>query len=339
MQQILITGATGFIGGHLAESLARRGDRVRCLVRDPERAQRLRDLDVELITGDVTRPETLRDAVEGTDVVYHAAGLLAAMSGEKMLQVNGEGVGNVAKACADLSNPPVLVVLSSLAAAGPVPRGEVRDETTPLAPISLYGQTKREGELAVVPWANRVPATILRPGVVFGPRSQDLRPMLSTIYRLRFHPVPGWRCPPLSYIHVDDLVNVMIQASERGLRVASDQGESNDSTRGFYFVGDDEHPDWARFGRMFAMALNRPYAPVVRLFDPLPWCLGVGSEWLGRVRGRAALLNMDKMREARATSWECSSARAARELDFQLPRTLSERVRETADWFRENGWL
>ena len=341
MKKVLVTGATGFIGMHLAETLVRRGDRVRCLLRDPSRHTLLDDLDVQRVKGDVTHADSLRSAVDGMDVVYHVAGLLAALSADEMIRVNGAGTGRVAEACATATTPPVLVIVSSIAAAGPAARGEVRREEDPIGPISLYGQSKREGELAAARWAARVPTTVVRPGVVFGPRNADLRPMVSTIYRLRIHPVPGWRSTPLSYIHVADLVDILTSAAELGKRLEplDDAAPGVTSAQGFYFAEVGEYPDWGQFGRMFARELRRPFAPVVRIPGPLPWAVGAASELYGRLRGRAQVLNVDKIREAVAPSWACSSEWTRRDLNFQPPLSLEERVRETARWFRDAGWL
>ncbi len=341
MKQVLVTGGTGFIGSHLVETLIRRGDRVRCLVRDPARARRLEELGAECIRGDVTEMAALRPAVQAVDVVYHVAGLLAALRPEHMLHVNAVGSGLVAQACAEMTEPPVLVLVSSLAAAGPVRAGTVRREEDPLSPISVYGQSKREGELAAARWAERVPMTVVRPGVVFGPACREFRPMLSTIYRLRVHPVPGWRRPPLSYIHVSDLVDVLIAAAERGRRVKPPDASRPGTTgpAGFYFAEAGEYPDWGEFGRMFARAIGRPRAPVVPLPAPIPWCVGAVSQAAGRLRGRAPLLNVDKIREARASSWACSSTWTRRDLGFRPGQSLESRVRDTARWFQEHGWL
>ena len=226
-------------------------------------------------------------------------------------------------------------------AAGPARPGSVRREEDPPSPVSLYGQSKREGELAAARWAARVPMTVVRPGVVFGPGCREFRPMLSTIYRLRMHPVPGWHRPPLSYIHVSDLVEVLIAAAERGRRVEplqeSRPGETTPA--GFYFAESGEHPDWGEFGRMFARAMGRPRAAVVPLPAPIPWCVGAFSEAAGRLRGRAPVLNVDKIREAHARSWACSSAWTRRDLGFQPSQPLESRVRDTARWFQDHGWL
>src|SRR5205823_4142629 len=117
--------------------------------------------------GDVTEPDSLPAAVAGVDVVYNLAGLTKALRTSDQTRVNGSGVDHLAKLCAAQESPPVHVLVSSIAAGGPTPRGKLRYESDEPAPISNYGRSKREGEISAGRWANRVPTTIVRPGVVF----------------------------------------------------------------------------------------------------------------------------------------------------------------------------
>ena len=114
----LVTGATGFIGTTLVERLIARGDEVRALVRDPGRARELRSMGAELVTGDVSRPESLDGAVPDVDAVVHLAGLVKALTREELFRVNAEGTRALA-AAATRSGRPRFVLVSSLAAAGP----------------------------------------------------------------------------------------------------------------------------------------------------------------------------------------------------------------------------
>jgi nucleoside-diphosphate-sugar epimerase len=220
MSTVLVTGASGFIGPHMARSLTERGDRVRALVRATSVVQPLVDLGVELVRGDLFCVDDLARAATGCDVVYHLAGCITPMRREDQMRINREGAAAIARACAAQPKPPVLVLVSSVAAAGPARHGRLRTEADRPAPLSNYGRSKRAGELAVAPYANRVPITVVRPGVVFGPRDKLLLPAFRAVDRFGVHVVPGFTSPPLSLVYVDDLVELLIRAAECGKRLA-----------------------------------------------------------------------------------------------------------------------
>src|SRR5215207_5245192 len=113
---VLVTGATGFLGGVTARRLAQDGARVRALARSPERAKYLRDCEnIELVYGDITQPETLQPIMDGVDTVFHTAVDYGSM--ERQRAVNVEGTRNLANAAAD-AGVRRLVHVSSIAVYG-----------------------------------------------------------------------------------------------------------------------------------------------------------------------------------------------------------------------------
>ena len=350
MAAILVTGATGFIGGHLTQHLVAQGHAVRCLVRATSHTDALHSLGVELVEGSLADAASVARAVAGADRVYHLAGLTSAVRRASLMQANGLGTWHVALACAQQPTPPVLIYVSSIAAAGPVGRSQIRTEQDPPKPISYYGRSKRAGEVAVQHLADRVPVTVVRPGIVFGECGRELLPMFRSIRRLRVHAVAGYQTPRLSVIHVADLVDLLVRASETGRRLVPAchpriAGTSTARTgplgtgQGFYFACRNEYPDYLEFGRLLQRALRLRCVTYLLLPQPLPWLVGGISELIGRVRGQSSSLNIDKMREASAESWACSCEAAQRDLGFQPRQPLFEQLQITADWYRENKWL
>ena len=114
----LVTGATGFVGSHVAEALRRRGDDVTALARSARKAEPLTAMGASVVAGDLHDVEALQRAVEGQDVVYHVAGLVAARNEAEFLRANREGTENVVAAM-ERAGVSRLVLVSSLAAAGP----------------------------------------------------------------------------------------------------------------------------------------------------------------------------------------------------------------------------
>jgi nucleoside-diphosphate-sugar epimerase len=333
----LVTGANGFVGSHLVEALVTRGDEVTCLVRETSRLERLEPYDVRICNGDVTNPDSLKSAIIGRDVVYHVAGVAASVGKKRVYEVNGQGVHHVADACASVTTPPVLVVVSSLAAVGPAKQGEPRTEGDSVEPVSHYGRSKLAGERAAAAFAGRIPATIIRPPIVVGESDRLAFELFRMIWRYRLHMMVGLGRARYSVVHASDLARLLILAAERGRRLRS--VEEDDTTRqGYYFAAGDQAPTYAELGRLVASALDRrvilvPSLP--RAIWPVAAILGL---W-GRLRRHPGLLDIDKAREARAGSWICSAQRAVDELDYSVAATLPKRLRQTAEWYRRKNWL
>jgi len=119
MARVLVTGASGFIGGQLVDALLANSDDVTCLVRAKSDTSALQLKGVNLAFGDVTDPSSLPAAIASAETVYHLAGLTKANTAAKFHRVNEVGVRNVVDACAKRTSPATVVVVSSLAAAGP----------------------------------------------------------------------------------------------------------------------------------------------------------------------------------------------------------------------------
>jgi nucleoside-diphosphate-sugar epimerase len=340
MTRALVTGATGFLGRNLVQYLRDRGDHVRCLVRQTSHRAKLDSLialGVELVQGDVTDAASLPAAVRDIDVVYHLAGLTLSLTVQEFSRVNVEGTRLLAEACAASATPPTLIVVSSLAAAGPSPPDRPRSEEQPPAPVSRYGQSKLQAEVCLHRFAGRLPITILRPPGVFGPWDVHVLEAFRLVQH-GWHLTPGLAPRRVAVIAVGDLVEVLIQAAVHGRRLTPGDGPDM-AYSGYYFVAHREQPTFAEMGRLMAEALGRRPPFTVRVPEPLCWGVAGFAEVYGRLRGRPALFNFDKIREATAGSWTCRVDRAPADLKFHPQAPLAEQLRDTARWYVEQKWL
>ncbi len=329
--KVLVTGSNGFIGRHVVRRLVSLGEEVACLVRPTSDVEDLARMGVEFRVGDVRDRESLSDVVGGVDAIYHLAGVGA--SGD-MQAVNVGGVENVVDACAARETPPVFVLVSSLAAAGPAPDATPHTEALPAAPISEYGRSKLAGEQAARARAERVPLSIVRPPVVFGEHDRDTLELFRLAAR-GWHLVPTLQDHHLSLVHASDLAHL--------LQVVADMGErampGGPPDQGLYYACCDERPSFAELGPMLARAMGCEAPRVVKAPEQLAWGIAAFSELAGRVLRRPSLLNLDKIREATAGSWTCSGSKAREQLGVRFRMTLQERLDQTARWYADKDWL
>ncbi len=182
----LVTGATGFVGSHIAEALVGRKDKVRTIARPGSDTALLEKLGVEIVRGDLTDPETIRRAVDGVDVVIHAGAKVGDWGPvEGYRQVNVEGLRHLLDAVAGrpLSR---FVLISSLGVyAARHHYGTDETESLPDNHIDGYTQSKVEAERLALEYHRKqgVPVVVLRPGFVYGPRDRSVIPRI--VGRLR----------------------------------------------------------------------------------------------------------------------------------------------------------
>ncbi len=339
MAKVMVTGASGFIGVHLVRALAERGDDITCLVRKSSKTASLTESGARLVYGDVTDRESLPPAIAGQEIVYHVAGCTQSLDPRWFYKVNQRGVANVAQVCAGQANPPIMVSVSSLAAAGPANNGKPKTEADRPAPVSHYGHSKRAGERAAEAFADRVPITIVRPPIVLGEGDRMGLPLFRSIAKFGVHMVPGLNRRRFSLVHVDDLVELMIRAAEKGTRLPPRGSPESHGPQGYYFAACEEDPAYSDLGRLVAEALGRHLVVIVPTATPLVWMVAVAGEAISRIGHQPLFMNMDKAREITAGNWVCSATAAAKELGYQVGAPLLNRLRQTANWYRTAGWL
>jgi predicted dehydrogenase/nucleoside-diphosphate-sugar epimerase len=256
-RRVLLTGATGFIGGRVAEILALRdGWHVRAVIHNPANASRLARLPVELIQGDLQDETTLREVVTGCDAVVHCAVGTAWGQRQEIFKVTVDGTRKLAEA-ALAAGVKRFIHLSTIAVYGDdgAMTGTI-DEMTPVKPASgsEYGESKAAAERAVQELVRRgLPAVIFRPARVFGPFSRIFieRP-LAAIAEGRFRWI-GDPHVPADMVYVDSVVHGIVLALEA----------DRDRVSGEVFaMGDADPITWYGFYDYFAKAMGVDLAAV-----------------------------------------------------------------------------
>jgi nucleoside-diphosphate-sugar epimerase len=216
--RIVITGATGFVGGALTRLLRARLHDVHAVVRHPERAEALADAGVILHRGDVTRKESMRAPMEGADAVFHVAGWYktGVRDAAEALAVNVTGTRHVLELMRELGVPKG--VYTSTLAVNSDTHGQVVDESYRFhgRHISTYDETKaRAHSIAEDFVAGGLPLVILQPGMVYGPGDTSMtRETLRSYLQQRLPAVP--KGAAYCWAHVDDIAEGHRLALERG---------------------------------------------------------------------------------------------------------------------------
>ncbi len=335
-KNVFVTGGTGFIGINLVKFLTSRGYRVRCLVRNRSKLNRLSPYQCETVIGDLhdIKPDALEAAVTKQDWVLHLAGKTRAVRKSEMSAVNEGGLTKLLEACDKSAVCPTIVFVSSLAAAGPSLGAVPRVETDRSQPVSLYGQSKLRCEMIAERFCNQLPISVIRPPIVLGPHDVCGLTLFKSIEKTGMHLVPGFADHNFSVIHVEDLADAMVRIAERGQRC-----RSGDFAAGLYYASADEIVSYSELGRLIGRAVDRRSVHEVRFPIGLIWGASMVSAFVGRLNNHVPYLNPDKVRDAVAGSWCCSNHKIRHDLAFTLPVSLAERLRQTAEWYRANGWL
>jgi len=333
-RSVLVSGASGFIGGHLVRRLLARGCRVSCLVRATSRVDELRTAGAQIIACDVTDRGGVARAISSSNArfVFHLAGLVRAMRSEDFMRVNAGGVEAVAKACTDQADRPVLVLVSSIAAAGPSAKRPIV-ESDPPAPVSCYGRSKFAGEQVAMKYADAVPITVVRPCVVFGAGDRGMYEVFRPIARSGLHVFGGSGDPRISLVAVADLVELLLPAAEQGERLVPGV-----PGHGIYFAA-AEDISYVELGIAIARALGKKEPRILRLPAWSMRTIGRFGDVMSQIRRRPGWVGRDKMRDVLAGSWTCSSAKARQQLGWSPTTSLSDRLGETAQWYRDAHWL
>ena len=341
-KRALVTGGSGFIGQHLVNRLIDNGVQTRCLARPSSDMSAMDGRPLEIVRGHLTDSESLTAAMANVDVVFHLAGLTKTLRRNALWDVNESGTAAIAKAASNAAQPPAVVVVSSLAAAGPNPidpetgQARCRRESDSESPVSDYGKSKLAGDVAARKLADRIPLSLVRPPIVLGQGDRDGFELFKSIAKSGIHLVPGWRAGQFSIVHVEDLVDVLIAVANNGERCHPDHADGS----GVYFAADEQVVDYAQLGNMVAKSLGREdqvHCP--RVPPAIVRVAAAANQWIGRVKGRPHIFGWDKAREALATGWACEVNKCRRDLAIRFPLDLQSRLNQTAAWYRGAGWL
>ncbi|MBL8219257.1 MAG: NAD-dependent epimerase/dehydratase family protein [Bryobacterales bacterium] len=323
MKPVLVTGATGFLGWHVAQRLVESGERVRALVRP---SSSVRELDVETATGDLRDPASLERAVAGCRVVYHVAAdyRLWAKDSKDLYRSNVDGTRNMLEA-ARQAGVERFVYTSTVGCIG-IPSAGIGDEETPVSLADMTGHYKRSKFLAeqvALEYAQSgFPVYIVNPTAPVGDHDVKPTPTGKIIVDFLKGDMPAYVDTGLNLVDASDTARGHVLAAERGK-----PGER-------YILG-GENMTLRQILEQLAQLSGKP-APKVRIPYAVAYAAGVCSTAAAHLTGKEPRAPLEGVRMARKKMW-VSCDKAKRDLGFTaapVEQALDRAIR----WFERNGY-
>jgi dihydroflavonol-4-reductase len=319
----LVTGASGFIGWHIARLLVERGHRVRALVRP---SSQTRELDVERVTGDLRDAASLDRAVLGCGLVFHVAAdyRLWAKDPRELYESNVEGTRNLLEA-ARKAGVDRVVYTSTVGCIG-IPKDGLGDETVPVTLEEMSGAYKRSKFLAervaLDAASSGFPVVVVNPTAPVGDHDVKPTPTGKIVLDFLKGALPAFIDTGLNLVDVRDTAEAHLLAAERGR-----PGER-------YIVG-SENLTLAGILQKLARLTGRE-APRVKLPYAVAYAAGLVTTGWARITGRPPLAPLDAVRMAKKKMF-VSIEKARRELGFS-PGAVDVALGRAVEWFQANGY-
>jgi nucleoside-diphosphate-sugar epimerase len=327
MSRILVTGASGFAGSHLARRLLAEGLPVRLLVRPTSNISDLELSGAEVTAGDITDKSSVAKAMEGVKVVYHIAALFrrAGLPDSAYWDVNLKGTENLLQAALD-AGVSRFVHCSTVGVLGHI-ADPPADEDAPYHPGDIYQITKCEGEKAALRYweEHDLPVTIVRPAGIYGPGDVRWLKLFRSIYRRKFAMLGDGRTT-IHMVYVSDLVDAF--------RLAAD---NPNAVGRVYIAGGERYVTLNEFAAAIADALDVP-APRWHLpVKPVHLLSGLCEDLCRSIRIEPPIYRrrIDFFIKSRAFD----IARAKTELGYSPKVDLRDGIERTARWYLERGLL
>ncbi len=333
--KILITGASGFIGGFLVEEALNKGWEVWAGIRESSNRRNLTNPNLHFIDLNYSDPALLSQQIQSHtvahgawDYIIHNAGITKSTNEADFHRINFLYTVHLINAILDNGiRPAKFVFMSSMGAVGP----GVEDSGTSVTlkdkpnPISEYGRSKLLAE-DFIQLRPDFPWIILRPTGVYGPRERDYFVMIKMIHAGLKISI-GSNNQLLNFIYIKDLTRVCFAALETPI------------LQKIWFVADGDIYSSKDFSQLIQEVLQKKRILSIRIPLFFVKVVSIFSGVLSKLTGKSSLLNPDKYKVMKQRNWTCDVSELEHELNFKPEYNLRKGLEETIDWYKKNGWL
>ncbi len=339
MKKVLITGAGGFIGSHLAEEFRKYDYKVRCLLMENEDSKFLESIGCEIVYGDIRDKDSIERAIDGVDLVYHLAALPrfdATIPEEEYYRVNVYAVKNMLEICR-LKNVETFIYVSSIEGRGITVDGKALTEDSPSNPRNIYGKTKYLGEIVCKSYflKYQMDVRIVIPPTTYGPREYLILQRIFKPVSKGFFVLFGKGDALIEFCYVKNMVKGMFLVYKKG-----EKGES-------YIISDLSPYPFKKVIQEIGKQSGKKLF-LVKIPVPIAYIIAFMFEVLSKVfrfypfyvkaTGRPPF-SRATLQWAVKSAIFCDISKAVKELGYQPDFSLEEGLKETILWYKKNNLL
>jgi UDP-glucose 4-epimerase len=323
---VLITGATGFIGKQLVKTLIDKGYYCRCLVRKTKNINELKDLTIDLAHGDISNPASLKDITQGIDIVYHLAAQMGkwGIPEEHFYAINVHGTKNLLEE-ASQSNVKQFIFCSTPGVQG---KGNPQaSETMPYNPPYLYEKSKCEAEKLVLEFYKNknLPVTIIRPDFVYGPGDVRRLPLYKSIRDRKFYIIGSGQFL-LHPTYIDDVIQGFLRVTD------------NPATFGeIYNIAGPHLVTVEEFVKTISHLLNVTL-PRLKIPKVLAMTTARVLETFSKINGKEPFISRSKI-EFLTNSHGSDISKAQSQIHYQPRYEFQDGMKQTIEWYYEKRLL
>ncbi len=334
-KNILITGASGFIGSFLVEGALERGFKTWAGIRKSSSRKYLQNPSIHFIELDFNTQEGLKKSLKDHkekngkfDIIIHCAGVTQCKNKNDFIRINYEQTKFFVDSLNELDmTPNQFLFISTLSVFGPIKEKSFLpiEETDTPQPNTAYGISKLKTEqyLKSLP---HFPYLIFRPTGVYGPREKDYFMMAQSIKKHLDFSV-GFKPQDITFVYVKDLVDAVFLGIEKN------------KTQRSYFVTDGGSYSSRTFSNLIQKELGVTFLVHIKCPLFLLKVISLFAEFFAKCLGKSSTLNTDKYKIMKQRNWKCNQTPIIEELGYQPKYNLERGVKETIDWYKKEKWI
>ena len=320
--KVLLTGATGFVGSHIAEELISNKNTIVATIRKTSNLKWIKDYPIRFEYCSLNDEENLYKIVSSVDVIIHCAGVVRALNWEGYYSTNVIGTKNLVQAALkNKNNIKKFIYISSQAAMGPSNDEKPKLLTEKENPVSYYGKSKLLAEQEVKKLEGQIPYTIIRPASVYGPRDKDIFIFFNLV---KHHLKPNTHTKRfIQLVFVKDIAKV--------ISIVLNNEKTNNKT---YYLCDGNIYSWKDVATTIAKSNNIKTIPVV-LFDFIFKTVASFYELVLKITKKPQVLSKEKIVEMLQTYWTADNSDIIKDTDFEFTK-LENGAKITYNWYLSN---